>query len=111
MSVSSLEAAFLLRWKQLARGYPAPVTEHRFASPRRWRFDFAWPEQMVAVELEGGVWTGGRHTRGAGFEADCEKYNEAFALGWRVFRLTGKMLEQDPARWVGVITGAMRKDQ
>ena len=47
---------------------------------------------MVAVEVEGGVWTGGRHTRGKGFEADCEKYNAATERGWRVLRVTPKMI-------------------
>ena len=41
---------------------------------------------MIAVEIEGGVWIGGRHTRGKGFLRDIEKYNEAAAMGWRVFR-------------------------
>lgn len=67
-------------------GLPAPVQEHRFHSTRRWRFDLAWPERMISVEVDGGVWSGGRHTRGAGFVADCEKTNEATAMGWRVIR-------------------------
>lgn len=67
-------------------GLPAPVQEHRFHATRRWRFDLAWPDLMIAVEVDGGVWSGGRHTRGAGFVADCEKVNEATAMGWRVFR-------------------------
>lgn len=67
-------------------GLPAPVQEHRFHAARRWRFDLAWPERMIAVEVDGGVWSGGRHTRGAGFVADCEKANKATAMGWRVFR-------------------------
>lgn len=62
------------------------VEEHRFHATRRWRFDFAWVAQRVAVEVEGGVWSGGRHTRGAGFVADARKYNEAVRLGWRVLR-------------------------
>ena len=45
-------------------------------------------------ELEGGTWTGGRHTRGTGFRDDCEKYNAAGAFGWRVFRLTGESLKR-----------------
>lgn len=69
-----------------AVGIPAPVQEHRFHETRRWRFDLAWPDLMIAVEVDGGVWSGGRHTRGAGFVADCEKVNEATAMGWRVFR-------------------------
>lgn len=60
--------------------------EFRFHPVRKWRFDLAWPDRMIAVEVDGGVWSGGRHTRGAGFVADCEKTNEATAMGWRVFR-------------------------
>jgi hypothetical protein len=67
-------------------GIPAPTVEHKFAQDRRWRFDFAWLEQRVAVEVDGGVWTGGRHTRGKGFLADCEKINRAQELGWCVLR-------------------------
>lgn len=68
--------------------YPQPEEEHRFHPVRRWRFDFAWPDQKVAVEIEGGVWTGGRHTRGKGFEGDCVKYNTAQLMGWTVLRFT-----------------------
>jgi very-short-patch-repair endonuclease len=60
--------------------------EYRFDDERRWRFDFAWPEKRVALEVEGGAWVGGRHNRAAGFQADAEKYNAAAAAGWRVFR-------------------------
>ena len=69
-------------------GLPTPVREYRFAPPRRWRFDFAWLDVgvMVALEIDGGVWTGGRHGRGKGFIADQEKLNEAAILGWKVIR-------------------------
>jgi hypothetical protein len=69
-----------------AAGLPMPVTEYRFAPDRKWRFDHAWPDQMVALEVEGGVWAGGRHTRGSGFVRDIEKYNRAVVLGWRLVR-------------------------
>jgi len=62
------------------------VAEHRFHPKRRWRFDVAIPEMMVAIEIEGGVFTGGRHTRGKGYTRDCEKYNAATVLGWNVLR-------------------------
>jgi len=65
---------------------PPPVAEHRFHETRRWRFDWAWPDHRVAIEIEGGVWTAGRHTRGQGFLADIEKYNAAAELGWRLLR-------------------------
>lgn len=73
-------------------GIPLPVVELKFSATRRWRFDFAWPSQMVALEVEGGIWTGGRHTRGAGFLKDMEKYNAAALAGWRVFRCTPQQL-------------------
>jgi hypothetical protein len=63
-----------------------PLIEHRFHVTRRWRFDYAWPEHLIALEVEGGVWVGGRHTSGAGFVKDMEKYNEAACLGWRIIR-------------------------
>lgn len=65
-----------------------PERELRFAPPRRWRFDFAFPEQMLAVEIEGGIWKGGRHVRGSGFVRDAEKYNTAASMGWKVLRFT-----------------------
>ncbi len=71
-----------------AYGLPRPTHEFVFAYPRKWRFDYAWPENMIALEVEGGVWTEGRHTRGKGFIADMEKYNTAVCLGWRILRVT-----------------------
>jgi hypothetical protein len=73
-------------------GILLPETEFVFASPRKWRFDFAWPSWDVAVEVEGAVWTRGRHTRGKGFIADMEKYNEAAVRGWKVIRVTPQQL-------------------
>jgi very-short-patch-repair endonuclease len=68
------------------------VLEHRFHPVRRWRFDAAFPERKIAVEIDGGTFIGGRHTRGAGFKADCEKINMAGLLGWRVFRFLPSQL-------------------
>lgn len=71
-------------------GLPAPETELAFAKSigRRWRFDVAWPALKLAVEIDGGVFlqSGGRHSRGAGYRADCEKMAEAAILGWTVLR-------------------------
>lgn len=74
-----------LNWWKIA-GLPVPVAEHKFHPTRKWRFDYAWPDRLVALEVEGGVWAQGRHTRGSGFVKDMEKYNAAAALGWRVLR-------------------------
>lgn len=72
-----------------SRGYRDFEMEHHFAKEqgRKWRLDFAWVSQKVALEIEGGVWMRGRHVRPAGFIADCEKYNAATLNGWRVYRI------------------------
>jgi len=87
---SRLSATFAHYWRAL--GGPKLTAEVRFDPARKWRFDFALPARRVAIEIEGGQWTGGRHTRGLGFAADCEKYNAAARLGWRVFRFTNSMV-------------------
>lgn len=75
-----------------------PIREHRFALPRNWRFDFAWPDEKIAVEIEGGIWTKGRHTRGKGFLNDLEKYNAATLEGWKVYRFTPDQLKKGHAQ-------------
>ena len=89
---SSLEAKFALYWRAIQG--PTLVPEHRFHPTRKWRFDFAHPASRVAAELEGGIWTGGRHTRGSGYRGDCEKYNEATLAHWAVFRLTSVQVNE-----------------
>jgi very-short-patch-repair endonuclease len=84
------------------------VRELAFAMPRRWRFDFSWPIARVALELDGGVWSLGRHTRGQGFINDCEKMSEAAARGWRVLRLTTQDVEQRPVYVVDVVRRALQ---
>lgn len=79
--------------------------EYRFHPRRGWRFDFASPAKRVAVEVERVVLKGrgkatrieGRHVRPKGFEQDAAKYNEAAILGWRVLRVTGRMVKRGEA--------------
>jgi very-short-patch-repair endonuclease len=73
-------------------GLPAPGDEFRFDEVRRWRFDYAWVEHKIAVEIEGGTFRQGRHNRPVGYAKDCEKYNEAQYQGWRVFRFTSEQV-------------------
>jgi len=91
---------FLLTFRRLARDADQPIPEYRFHPPRRWRFDAAWPERLLAVEIEGGAWASGRHVRGTGYEGDCEKYNQAACDGWIVLRYTPQMINRNP---LGVI--------
>jgi very-short-patch-repair endonuclease len=83
----------LLAFHIRAAKLPIPKREYKFHSVRKWRFDFAWPDEMIAVEIEGGIWTGGRHTRGKGFVDDCEKYNQAALVGWMVLRFPVEQIE------------------
>ena len=68
--------------------------EHSFYPGRRWRIDFAIVDLKIGIEIEGGVFSGGRHTRGAGFVADIEKYNAAATLGWVILRFTPQDLNK-----------------
>ena len=94
---SDLEELFLFHVEKGSH-IGTPDTEHYFAKPRQWRFDFAWPSVKLAVEIEGGTWlTKSRHTSGTGFAKDCEKYNEAALLGWRVLRFTSNQVKSGHA--------------
>jgi very-short-patch-repair endonuclease len=92
---SRLEAEFEAQLRHA--GLPVACREHLFARPRLWRFDFAWPERRIAIEVEGGIWSEGRHTRPQGFLEDVVKYNEAGERGWRVFRATADSIEDGSA--------------
>lgn len=87
----------LLGYKSLvAPELPDPETEYRFHPVRRWRLDISFPEYKVAVECHGGIWRGGRHTRGGGFKNDREKMNEAALLGWLVLEFVADWIDDDP---------------
>lgn len=74
--------------------------EYKFHPTRKWRFDWKisganikskkWVK--VAIEYEGGVFTGGGHTRGVIYSGNAEKYNEAALMGWTVLRFTAPMI-------------------
>jgi very-short-patch-repair endonuclease len=80
MAKSLAEERFMAGW--LATGQLPPEREHRWHPLRKWRFDFAWPDVLLAVEIDGR----GRHQTIVGVRADCDKMNEAVRLGWRVLR-------------------------
>ncbi len=87
---------------QLA-GLPAPQLEYAFHANRNWRFDFCWKQQLVACEVEGGIWMQTTHGYSKGhahperFESDCEKYNEAALYGWLILRVTPTMIRDGRA--------------
>lgn len=86
---------------QLRAGGFTPEREVRFHETRKWRFDFAFPAEKLALEVDGGTHTQGRHTRGTGYAEDCRKFAEATILGWRVLRCTNEHIRSGEAlRWV-----------
>ncbi len=77
------------------------VREYHFAKPRRWRFDFAIKPKQLAIEVDGGLFVQGRHSRGTGVERDMEKANEAALLGWRVLRVSPRHIRTGVAlSWI-----------
>jgi len=67
--------------------------EYKFHPKRQWRADFHITGTKILVEVEGGIWTGGRHTRGKGFIHDMEKYNAATVLGYQVLRFSTEQVK------------------
>ena len=60
----------------------------------------------MIVECEGGTWNGGAHVRGKKYADDCQKYNAATVLGYKVFRCTSDMLKKDPAAFIDIVKSA-----
>ncbi len=97
---------FELLWKSL--GGMELKKEYKFATNRRFRFDYFvdFFSYGVAIELEGGVWTRGRHTRPSGFLNDMEKYNLASSLGIFVYRIPSHDIS---AKWISPIIKAIKE--
>jgi len=84
-----------------ASGITGWEAEYRFHPVRRWRFDIAFVDRKIAVEVDGGGWIQGRHSRGGGMHSDAEKLSAAAILGWRVLRVTPQWVRSgDAVRWI-----------
>ena len=105
--MSDLEASFDTYWRILQG--PLLTPEHRFDAEHRSRFDRAHLMARVAIEIEGGTHSGGRHVRGQGYTDDCIKYNRATAQGWAVFRLTSDMLRDAPVQHLTPIIATIER--
>ena len=83
---------FIIETSLYAMGFNY-VKEYKFSS-RKSKFDYAIPEIKLAIEYEGGTWSGGSHVRPGRYASDCEKYNLAQMMGWRVLRYTADMIKK-----------------
>lgn len=90
--------------------FPEPVKEFRFHPTRMWRFDFAWVNEKIAIEIDGGIWNKGGHVRGIHYTSDCDKFNQAIILGWKVLRYTDKNIFSIPDDLGKLIHPLLRKD-
>ncbi len=101
---SDLEAALLYYLR--VGGLPAPVTQYKAVEGRRWVWDFAYPEQRLLIEVQGGIWMErGGHNTGNGLQRDYEKNNAAVLAGWRVLYFSREMIED--LRAVEVVRAAL----
>jgi len=133
MSASALEQTFSLYWQTHYPDAPQPRREYLFHPQMDYRFDFAWRDHLVALEIQGGAFTGGKHGRGNGLTSDFKKNNAAIALGWRIIYASSPMLrgvaitelgeiiadlvwtpfsiaDLDRSRWTAVIRNLKPKD-
>lgn len=91
------EIEMILQNRLERAGLPLGETQYRFVPGRQFRWDRCWPDQRVAVECQGAIWTNGAHSRGSGVARDCLKFSIGAALGWRVLPLTRGMIEDGTA--------------
>ena len=107
---SKLEQAF----DTYARSLALPKTEKqfKFSETRRYKIDRAYPDVLLGIELDGGVYSGGHHVRGKGYESNREKDNLAIELGWVVLHYTTNQLRSNPVGVIGQIKRVldMRKE-
>ena len=106
MSASQLEAELALQIRAL--DLPEPIREYPAIKGRKFRFDFAWVERKLLVEVNGGTYTKGAHSTGRGIARDYEKANLAVLQGWRVLTFDGKSVKSGEA--VEVIRKALEAE-
>lgn len=84
------DLADTLQLQVRAMRLPEGVREYLALAPaRKFRCDLAWPDRKLFVEVDGGEYIQGRHSRGYGMASDSEKWNLLTLAHWRGFRFTG----------------------
>jgi len=95
MSASELENAFAMQLD--AVGLDGYVREYQAIPGRRFRFDFCWVKERLAVEIQGGTYSRGAHARPLGIKRDYEKGNLAVLNDWRVLSFDTKQVKSGAA--------------
>lgn len=106
MGVSSLEQLFDSLWNL---HYPEIdlETEVKLISGRRFRFDYVHLKSKTAIEVNGGNYINGRHTRGVALNSEYEKFNLAQIQGYQIFLLSGDMVTKN---WLDAIAEHILKN-
>lgn len=131
---SLAEERFLRVWRMKGLKEHRLVTQHRFCPLRMWRLDFAFPDEMLGIEVQGmgrhmvdlcpqckkamrcpGCGRGkaitqlGGHQTAKGMREQCEKINTATLMGWRILEFSTS--DASPAsveRWVRIVSQCLR---
>lgn len=83
-----------------------PLFERQFriTPARKFMADFYFSNvkgMPLVVEVDGGIWTGGRHVTGRGVESDCEKSSLIAAMPARLMRVTPNLVRNGKAlKWI-----------
>ena len=112
MAQSGLEYAFTTQWSNLTRDLRPkvsnPVEQCKITFDRDFRWDFAWIDSLVCLDVQGGGWGRGKHNREFGMSNDFIKEALAVSLGWRVFHMTKTLIENDPSSIINYIIQILR---
>lgn len=102
-------AAFGMLWARFHQDMEQPVAQYQFCPTRKWRCDWAFVESRLIVEIEGGLWTGGGHSRGSGVKRDIERSNWMAANDWRLLRFTTNELQERPVQLIEDVAAVLEK--
>jgi len=93
---AKLENSFHSHWVLMFGDLPEPVRQHPILNPetnRHFKLDFAWVEEKLAVEIQGGAWGKGGHNTALGQAHDYARHNYLTRIGWRILYFNSPMLK------------------
>ncbi len=93
------------RLAMLDGGLPEPILQYEIIDRdgRRWRLDFAWPDQRVAVEFDGFEY----HSSSRDLRRDRQKRAALIELGWQPMGIVSDDVRNRPEAMVRQIRGLL----